>query len=198
MTSRERKNFVARQKNSRRALPSRARCAIVNLADLWDNLTMIAGNRESTPNELPTNNVKLELRLRLPLVWLGVLLVTAVFLPDRVWNTLLVGFGGMFLLAYGWTRLLIGGLHASRRLRFGWVSVGDRLSEQFELVNQSAIPALSIDSSPVLLKTLKFVDQVLAVSFWVNVLVNTNKVVVFEVQLNAGPVIQATSDWRFP
>ena len=111
---------------------------------------MIAGTRESSPREsspegTKANDVMLEVRWRLPLVWLGILLVTAVFLPDRVWNTLLVGFGGMLLIAYGWTRILIHGLHASRRLRFGWVSVGDRLSEQFELVNRSAIPALWVE-----------------------------------------------------
>ncbi len=119
--------------------------AIVNLTILWHNQIMIAGTRESLPDESQSSEIKLELRLRLPLVWLGVLLVTAVLLPDRVWNTLLVGFGGMVLLAYGWTRFLITGLHASRRLRFGWVSVGDRLSEQFELVNDSFIPALWVE-----------------------------------------------------
>ena len=106
---------------------------------------MSVGTREPLSHAAQAPDVKLELRLRLPLVWVAVLLVTAVFLPDRVWNTLLVGFGGMFLVAYGWTRLLIAGLHANRRLRFGWVSVGDRLSEQFELVNSSPIPALWIE-----------------------------------------------------
>ncbi|MCB8983470.1 MAG: DUF58 domain-containing protein [Ardenticatenaceae bacterium] len=118
---------------------------VVNLADLWHNVPMKAGTRESLPDETQSSQIKLELRLRLPLLWLGILALTAVFLPDRVWNTLLVGFGGMFLAAYGWTRLLISGLRANRRLRFSWVSVGDRLSEQFELVNDSPIPALWVE-----------------------------------------------------
>ncbi|MCA9975291.1 MAG: hypothetical protein KC413_06055, partial [Anaerolineales bacterium] len=79
--------------------------------------------------------------MKLPLLWLLILLVTAVFLPDRVWNTMLVGFGGMFLIAYIWARSLAKGLHASRQLRFGWVAVGDRLEEQFEISNQSTWPA---------------------------------------------------------
>jgi uncharacterized protein (DUF58 family) len=108
---------------------------IANWVDLWHN--------DETMSK--TSELKLELRLRLPLVWLGLLAVTAVFLPDRVWNTLLVGFGGLIVVAYGWTRLLSEGLHATRRLRFGWVSVGDRLSEQFELRNDSIIPALWVE-----------------------------------------------------
>ena len=99
----------------------------------------------SRPQEQETGDIRLELRLRLPLVWVGVLLVTAVLLPDRVWNTLLVGFGGMFVVAYVWTRVVSAGLHARRQLRFGWVSVGDRLSEQFELFNNSPFPALWVE-----------------------------------------------------
>ncbi|MCP5010298.1 MAG: DUF58 domain-containing protein, partial [Aestuariibacter sp.] len=37
------------------------------------------------------------------------------------------------------------GLFATRRLRFGWVSVGDRLEEAFTLINESAIPALWVE-----------------------------------------------------
>ncbi|PID85020.1 MAG: hypothetical protein CSB13_10155, partial [Chloroflexi bacterium] len=59
---------------------------------------------------------------------LGILLITAVFLPDRVWNTLLVGIGGLFLIAFIWTYALAQNLHVNRQLRFGWVSIGDRLS----------------------------------------------------------------------
>jgi uncharacterized protein (DUF58 family) len=85
------------------------------------------------------------LRLRLPIIWLAILLVVAVALPDRIWNTLLVGLGGLFLVALIWARLLAGGLAAARRLRFSWISVGDRLEEDFVLLNRSAVPALWVE-----------------------------------------------------
>ena len=43
--------------------------------------------------------VKVEMRVWLPLLWLVVLLLAAFLLPDRIWNTLLLGFGGMFAVA---------------------------------------------------------------------------------------------------
>lgn len=91
------------------------------------------------------STVHVALRLRLPAVWLVILLLAAVVLPSRVWNTLLVGLGGMFIVAYLWVRLLAHNLHATRRLRFGWVSVGDRLEETFELSNNGVVPALWVE-----------------------------------------------------
>lgn len=88
---------------------------------------------------------KIELRRRLPLVWLGLLLIPAVLLPNKVWTALLVGIGGMFVAAYLWVWILSKGLWGQRRLRFGWVSVGDRLSEEYELHNTSALPALWVE-----------------------------------------------------
>jgi uncharacterized protein (DUF58 family) len=82
---------------------------------------------------------------RLPIFLLLLLLALAIFLPDRVWNILLVGFGGLVGIAYGWVRLLANGVRGSRSLRFGWVAVGDRLSEQFELRNGSGLPALWVE-----------------------------------------------------
>jgi uncharacterized protein (DUF58 family) len=82
---------------------------------------------------------------RLPIILLLLLLVIAIFLPDRVWNMLLIGFGGLVGIAYVWARLLAGGVRGSRQLRFGWVAVGDRLSEQFELRNESGLPALWVE-----------------------------------------------------
>lgn len=87
-------------------------------------------------------STRIELRLRLPLIWVAVLLVTAVFLPNRIWNTLLIGLGGLFLVSYWWIRALAQGLEAQRRLRFGWVAVGDQLEELFEIFNDSPVPAL--------------------------------------------------------
>ncbi len=93
----------------------------------------------------PVHEAHLELRLRLPLLLLAFLLFAAVLLPDQTWNTLLVGLGGLFVVAYIWARLLAGGLAAARHLRFGWVSVGDRLEEEFALINRSPVPALWVE-----------------------------------------------------
>ena len=92
-----------------------------------------------------SNTTRIEMRLRLPVVWLSLLLLAALFVPDRIWNTFLIGFGGMFIIAYLWVRLLAQGLQAQRHLRFGWVAVGDRLSEAFQIVNHSPVPALWIE-----------------------------------------------------
>ena len=89
--------------------------------------------------------MQIQINFRLPLILLGILLVTAVFLPDRVWNTLLVGIGGLFLIAFIWTYALAKNLYVYRKLRFGWVSIGDRLSEAFELENHGYIPALWVE-----------------------------------------------------
>ncbi len=86
--------------------------------------------------------VEIRLQSRLPLALLGLALVAAFLLPDKVWTAFLLGVGGLIGLAYGWARLLARHVQATRHLRFGWVSVGDRLSEQFELVNTSPVPAL--------------------------------------------------------
>jgi uncharacterized protein (DUF58 family) len=59
--------------------------------------------------------------------------------------TLLIGLGGLNLVAYFWVRQLAKGLHGSRRLRFGWVSVGDRLSEEFMISNAGSLPALWVE-----------------------------------------------------
>ena len=82
---------------------------------------------------------------RLPLLWFVLLLIAAILLPDRIWNTLLVGFGGLLTIAYLWVKLLANGLHAERHLRFRWVSVGDQLHEQFTLVNHNLLPALWVE-----------------------------------------------------
>jgi uncharacterized protein (DUF58 family) len=85
------------------------------------------------------------LRHRLPLIWLLLLLLAAVVLPGRVWNTLLIGLGGLVIIAYYWARQLARGLHGRRELQFGWVAVGDRLSEQFEIGNSGWLPALWVE-----------------------------------------------------
>lgn len=92
-----------------------------------------------------SGKMQLHIRPKLPLILLGVLLITAVYLPDRIWNTLIIGIGGLFVISFVWTFTLSRNLYVNRRLRFGWVSIGDRLSEQFELINHSYIPALWVE-----------------------------------------------------
>ncbi len=94
------------------------------------------------PNE---NRIEIRLRLRLPVIAFVFLLAAAFLLPNQVWTTLLVGLGGLFVVGYVWVQQLATSLHGSRRLRYGWVAVGDRLEEQFELVNNSFIPALWVE-----------------------------------------------------
>ncbi len=89
--------------------------------------------------------VHVSFKRRLPFVWLILLVLVAILLPHRVWNTLLIGFGGLIAIAYFWARTLSKGLHGSRKLRFGWMSVGDRLSERFEITNSSVLPALWVE-----------------------------------------------------
>lgn len=94
---------------------------------------------------LGQTEARLGLRLRLPVVWLAALALLALLLPDRIWTTLLIGLAGLLLVAFLWARALARGLSAERKLRFGWVSVGDRLEEEFVLVNRSGLPALWVE-----------------------------------------------------
>lgn len=87
----------------------------------------------------------LRLRSWLSLLWLSLLLLAALLLPGRIWTTLLAGLGGLFVVAFIWSWQLAGGLHGRRKLRFGWVAVGDRLSESFTLVNDSVLPAFWVE-----------------------------------------------------
>lgn len=98
---------------------------------------------DERPSAHPSEDkITIKLRLRLPVVSFFFLLTAAFLLPNQVWNTLIIGLGGLFVVGYVWVQQLAAHLHGSRRLRYGWVAVGDRLEEQFELVNDSIVPAL--------------------------------------------------------
>ena len=85
------------------------------------------------------------MRRRLPLLWLVLLFIAAILLPGRIWIMLLLGLGGLFLASFIWVWALSKGLSGRRQLRFGWVAVGDRLSENFEISNDSLLPALWVE-----------------------------------------------------
>ena len=69
------------------------------------------------------------MELRAP-YWTGLiplLLILQLILPNQVWMALLVGMGGVWLIAYLWVRSLSRNLHLEREMRYGWAQVGDRL-----------------------------------------------------------------------
>lgn len=69
----------------------------------------------------------------------------ALLLPDRVWTTLLIAMTGLVLIAFFWARALARGLDGRRQLLYGWVAVGDRLGEDFQVNNRSGVPALWVE-----------------------------------------------------
>jgi uncharacterized protein (DUF58 family) len=85
-------------------------------------------------------------RIRLNLPWLRVLLAILVLLqlldPNKAWMMLIIGFGGLWLLMYLWSRQLAAGLRILRDQLYGWLQVGDWLEERFVLSNQSLLPAV--------------------------------------------------------
>ena len=94
---------------------------------------------------LGESDARISVRFRLPFLWLVVLLAAALLLPDRIWTTLLIGLFGLIAIAFIWARVLARGLAAERRLKYGWVSVGDRLEEEFAVFNRSGLPALWVE-----------------------------------------------------
>ena len=82
---------------------------------------------------------------RLPFLGPAALMAAALLLPDRLWTTLLAGTAAFIAIAFIWAWALARGLAAERRLLFGWVSVGDRMEEEFALFNRSALPALWVE-----------------------------------------------------
>jgi uncharacterized protein (DUF58 family) len=77
-----------------------------------------------------------------PFVLTIVLIVSHLVFPSKVWVVLLWMMGGLGGLGYHWARQLQRHVTVGRRLRYGWVQVGDRLEEQFTMVNDSWLPVL--------------------------------------------------------
>ena len=77
-----------------------------------------------------------------PMLLTVVLLLTQLVYPSKVWVVLLWTVGGMSALSYLWAREIQRCVTAHRRLRYGWVQVGDRLEEEFTLTNGSWLPVL--------------------------------------------------------
>ena len=90
-------------------------------------------------------DARLSVRSRVPFLWLAGLAAATLFLSDRLWTTLLAGTAALIAIAFIWTWALARGLAAERRLLYGWVSVGDRMEEEFALSNRSGLPALWVE-----------------------------------------------------
>ncbi len=92
-------------------------------------------------------NARCKLKARLLPIILILLFFMQIIDPSRIWTSLLVGFGGAWLLAYLWARSLSTSIKISREMRFGWAQVGDQLEERFTLVNSSSLPATWVEIS---------------------------------------------------
>ena len=89
--------------------------------------------RSSSSLPQPTRSIRLKRRL-LPIT-VGLLLVLELLVPYRGWVVLLVGLGGVWLIAILWARSLASGLRVTRETRFSWKHVGDTLLERYTLTN---------------------------------------------------------------
>jgi len=75
---------------------------------------------------------------------LGLALLQVLY-PSRVWVTLLLAFGCLLGISAGWAWQMARGIHGRRRLRYPLVQVGDLLEEQFEIDNESWLPAMWVE-----------------------------------------------------
>jgi uncharacterized protein (DUF58 family) len=73
------------------------------------------------------------------------LIAAQIISPSPVWKGLLVALGGCWLISYLWARSLQKNVHLDRAMRFGWVQVGDKLEEQFILLNDGLFPATWVE-----------------------------------------------------
>jgi uncharacterized protein (DUF58 family) len=90
----------------------------------------------------PTVRTALRPTSLLPFIAWASLLVLQLVSPDKVWSWLLVGLGTLILIAYVWARMLRNQVTVERRTYGAWVVAGDRLREQFTLVNRGRLPVL--------------------------------------------------------
>jgi uncharacterized protein (DUF58 family) len=88
-------------------------------------------------------------RLRLNSILLPVLAVGMVVMrlldPSKIWQALIVVFGGLWLIAGLWAWSLKRNLRLTREVRFAWAQVGDALEEQFTLINDGLVPATWVE-----------------------------------------------------
>lgn len=88
-----------------------------------------------------------EIRLNSPLlpVLVGLAIIMQLVDSSRIWMTLLVTLGGVWIISYLWARQLATHLKVKREMRYGWAQVGDLLEERITLTNTGPFPALWIE-----------------------------------------------------
>jgi len=89
------------------------------------------------------STLRLNARLLPPLVI--ALVIMQLVDPSRIWKSLLVGLGGLWLISFVWACNLSKNLHILREMRYGWVQVGDLLEERFTLKNTGVLPATWVE-----------------------------------------------------
>ncbi|HEY6073037.1 MAG TPA: DUF58 domain-containing protein, partial [Anaerolineales bacterium] len=89
------------------------------------------------------NSMRLRTRT-LPWVTLA-LIAVQILSPSKIWEALLVVFGGIWLIGFLWSRSILKGLHLERSMRFGWAQVGDALEEQFVLSHRGRFPVTWVE-----------------------------------------------------
>lgn len=65
--------------------------------------------------------------------------------PSKIWQALVIAFGGLWLIAGLWALSLKRYLHLTREVRFTWAQVGDALEEQFTLTNDGPVPGTWVE-----------------------------------------------------
>lgn len=77
----------------------------------------------------------------------SIVIFTAFFFLSgfRGWLFLLIGSGGLWILAYVWARSLRAGLRVERHVRSLSTTVGQRVEERLRLVNHSRFPAVWVE-----------------------------------------------------
>ena len=65
--------------------------------------------------------------------------------PSKIWQALIVTFGGLLLVAGLWAWSLKLHVRLTREVRFTWAQVGDALEEQFTLINDGLVPATWVE-----------------------------------------------------
>jgi uncharacterized protein (DUF58 family) len=101
----------------------------------------------STPGGLVVNEqLQIRLNSRLLVLLLGLLLVLAIVVSNRLLYYLFYTVALLAIFAYIWTRQTARGLSLKRETRSDWVQVGDRLRERFILGNSSRWPILWVET----------------------------------------------------
>jgi uncharacterized protein (DUF58 family) len=89
------------------------------------------------------SNIQINSRL-LPIL-VGAIIIMQLIDDSKIWVTLLMGLGGVWLISYLWARSLVSNIRLTREIRYGWVQVGDRLEERFTLTNNGVAPAIWVE-----------------------------------------------------